>query len=174
MLVICGGMIGGILLLTRPGTIPGDLSPIIFLIGLILVVLSVLAVPVLILTSLFRLIAFRSAALEDLPTRPSIRRAGAVIKGNMSQMIVVFLLLYAVSYAMTFVISFLVTPFAIGGSVFFMSSFTRGQIPTQGDLDVFLLMMAVVSLISTVVGALYRVFYSAVWTLSYREWQNET
>lgn len=171
MLIVGGGLIGSILFLIRPGVDPNDLVPIGIVVGLITLFLAVLSVPVLLVTTLFRLLAFRIAALEDLPTRPSIRRAWQIIRGKIGPIAVIFLLLYAVSYGVGMLTSIIVTPVAIGGSFFFMGPLMQGQIPQQGNVDAFLLLVGLVSLIAIIPGLLYRVFYSAVWTLAYREWQ---
>lgn len=174
LLLIGGGVIGAVLLLLQPGANPADLIPIGLGIGLIVIFLAVLSIPVMILTLLFRLVAFRSAVLEDLPTRPSIRRAWELIRAKVGEIIVVFLLLYGVSYAVGIITSLLIAPFSIGGSLLFITPLMQGQLPQQGSVDAFLLLLAVVSLISIFPNLLYRVFYSAVWTLVYRAWQHES
>jgi hypothetical protein len=171
LLTIGGGMIAGTLFLVKPGADAGDLVPVGVIVGLVLLFLTFLSIPVTILSLLFRLVAFRSAVLEDLPTRPSIRRAWELIRAKIGQIIVIFLLLYAVSYALSMVTSLLITPVAIGGSLFFIAPLMEGQLPTQSNIDAFILLTAVISLISIIPGLLYRVFSSAVWTLTYRQWQ---
>jgi hypothetical protein len=86
----------------------------------------------------------------------------------------VFLLLYAVSYAVGLVTSLLVTPIAIVGSFLFINPVMRGQFPQEGTLDIFVWMITVLSVIGLLPGLVYRVFSSTVWTLSYRQWQRQS
>jgi hypothetical protein len=174
MVLLGGGMIGGILLLTRPGSDPADLLPLGVIVGLALLILTVLLFPITIVTLLLRLIAFRSAVLEDLPTRPSIRRAWTIIRGRAAEIIVIFLLLYAAGYAVGMVISIPIIPFAFGGIFLFMAPVMQGQLPQPESLNSFLSLITLASILSILPNIVYRVFYSAVWTMAYREWQLKT
>jgi hypothetical protein len=174
LLIVGGGLIAAIIYLIQPGAVLENLIPVAVIAGLAVVVLLALAVPVAIVTFLIRLIAFRSAALEDLPTRPSIRRAWQVIRRKIWDIIVVFLLLYAVNYGIGILTSFLVAPFSIGGFIFFAGPIMQGQLPPEARINAFSLLIALVSLINVIPTLFYRVFYSAVWTLAYREWQRES
>lgn len=171
LLAIGGGLIGGISALTKPGVNPDDLGSIGLLVGAIVMLLFILSIPITILTLLFRTVAIRSAILEDLPTRPSIRRAWELIRGKIGQIIIVALLLYAVSYAVGMLTSVIIMPIGMGGSFIFTSSFSRGQLLSQGTIDAFLILISLFSLISLIPNMFYRIFSSAVWTLAYREWQ---
>jgi hypothetical protein len=171
MLIVGSGLIGSILFLAKSGSNPEEMVPIAFILGLIFIVLSVIAVPILLATMLVRLLAFRSAALEDLRTRPSIRRAWQLIKGKIGEIAIVFLLLYAVSYGVGIVSSLLLLPFTVGGSLFLIRPFMEGQLPQQGQVDAFVWLISLASIINLIPGLLYRVFSSAVWTLAYRQWQ---
>lgn len=170
LLTVGAGLIGGILQLAQGGSDPGDLGPIFLLVALFVMFLIALAVPVTILSLMFRVVAFRSAVLEDLTTRPSIRRAWELIRAKIGQIIVVFLLLYAVSYAIGMVTSILVMPIGFGSSFIFTNAMTQNQLPSQSMIDTFLVLMTVVSLIGLIPNMFYRIFYSAVWTMTYREW----
>lgn len=171
LLTIGGGLIGGTQFLTRPGSTLDDLVPIVLIVGLILLFLSILAVPVLILTMMLRLLAFRSAILEDLPTRPSIRRAWGLVRAHLGQIVIIAVLLYAVSYIFGMITSILVMPLSFGGMFMMFRSFTPGQLPQLSNFDGFLTLITLASLVGILPNLVYRVFSSAVWTLAYREWQ---
>ena len=173
LLAIGGGMIGGFAFLAQPGNNPDELLPIAAVVGLILLFLTILAIPVTILTILFRLLAFRSAILEDLPTRPSIRRAWALIRAKPGEIIIIALLLYAVSYAVGMITSMLVLPFSFGGIFLFLGPVSPGQPPSFPNLDGFLTLMTLASVVAILPNLVYRVFYSAVWTLAYKAWQGD-
>jgi hypothetical protein len=123
---------------------------------------------------MLRVVAFRSAVLEDLPTRPSIRRAWALIRVKVRQIIIVALLLYAVSYVVGMITSLLVLPFSFGGMFIMMQSFSAGPGPQFGNLDGFVTLITAASVIGILPNMIYRVFASAVWTMAYREWQRES
>jgi hypothetical protein len=171
LLAVGGGLIGSISTLTQPGATPDDLGSIGLVVGLVVMLLIILAVPVTLVTMLFRTVAIRSAIIEDLPTRPSIRRAWALIRSKIGQIIILVLLLYAVSYAIGMVTSVIIMPVGMGGSFIFTSSFSSGQLLSQGVIDAFLILVGLFSLISLIPNMFYRIFASAVWTLAYREWQ---
>ncbi len=176
LLTIGGGMIAAIQFIARPGNAPDDLLPIGVIVGLVLLFLTLLSIPVTILTFMLRLIAFRSAVLEDLPTRPSIRRGWTLIRAKLGEIIIVALLLYAVSYAVGMITSLLVLPFSLGGvfTMFQSFTFTPGQLPQVPNFDGFITLITIASIIGIFPNLIYRVFSSAVWTLSYREWQKES
>ncbi|MFZ0544950.1 MAG: hypothetical protein WAM60_05910 [Candidatus Promineifilaceae bacterium] len=172
LLIIGGGLIGTVLQLARSGgTVTGGFGFVSAILTFFFMGLSALSVPVLLGTMFFRLFAFRSAALENLPTRPSIRRAWEIIKGNLGEIVVVFLLLYIVNYGVGMLASVIVLPFSFGGSFLFMGSVVRGQLPQQGTVNLFLLGISLVTLLVMIPTLIYRLYYSAVWTLAYREWQ---
>jgi hypothetical protein len=174
LLTVGGGLFASIQFLSQPGSAPDDLLPIGVIIGLVLLFLTILSVPVTILTMLFRLVAFRSAVLEDLPTRPSIRRAWALIRAKLGQIIVVALLLYAVSYVVGMITSILVLPFSFGGMFVMLQSFTPGQPPELANFDGFVTLITLASVVGILPNLIYRVFSSVVWTMTYREWQRES
>jgi hypothetical protein len=174
LLILGGGMIAGILLLNQPGNNPDDLLPIGAAVGLVLLLLTILLVPVTILSILFRVVAFRCAVLEDLRTRPSIRRAWALIRAKIGEIIIIALLLYAISYAVGMLTSLLVLPFSFGGMFFILGPITQGSPPQLGDLDGFLALITLASVIGILPNLIYRVFSSAVWTMTYRCWQQDS
>jgi hypothetical protein len=174
LLIVGGGLIASTLYLLQPGAVLDNLKPVAVIGGLTVIFLMLLAVPVAIITFLIRLIAFRSAVLDDLPTRPSIRRARQIIRRKIGEIIVVFVLLYAVNYGIGIITSFLIAPFSIGGFIFFASPIMQGQLPLEARLNTFSLLIALVSLINLIPTFFYHLFYSAVWTLAYREWQQES
>jgi hypothetical protein len=174
LLLVGGSLIGGILILARPGSALNDLALPSTLVVLLIFLLTLLSIPVLIISFMIRLVAFRGAALEDLPARPSLRRAWTLLRARAGQIIIVFILLYAVGYVVGMVTSLLITPFAVGGSLIFLGPLARGEPPHEGMVDGFLLAMNFIWLISLLPNMFYRIFSSAVWTLTYREWQRES
>lgn len=173
LLIAAGGLIGGILFLSQPGSTPDDFLPAAVIIGLILLFLTVLLIPVIVLTMMFRVVAFRSAILEDLRTRPSIRRAWTLIQAKLSHIIIVALLLYAISYAIGIVTSLLITPISFGGMFIMLRAMAAGQPPQAAELDGFLTLISLASVVGILPNLIYRVYSSAVWTLVYRQWQSK-
>ncbi len=112
--------------------------------------------------------------LEDLRTRPSIHRAWELIRTKIGEIIIIALLLYAISYAVGMLTSLLVLPFSFGGMFFILGPITQGSPPQLGDLDGFLALITLASVIGILPNLIYRVFSSAVWTMTYRRWQQDS
>jgi hypothetical protein len=172
LLVLGGGLIAAILLLTQPGSRPDDLVPVGLIVALIVLPLGVISLPVTILSFIFRLFAFRSAALDNLPAKASMRRAWGVMQARLGEIVIVGLLLYALSYAVGMVTSLVTVPIVFSGLLFFAIPSANGQLPSAGNIDAYLWTLTLASLIGLVPGLLYYVFSSAVWTLAYREWRS--
>jgi hypothetical protein len=110
LLLGSGGLIGALLLLA--GEIISYEQSFLPLagLGLLLLCLGGLAWPLLLVTFLFRLLAFRAAIVENLPAAPSIRRAWQLIRHHWMHLIIVALILWVVRRLGQILASFVVTP----------------------------------------------------------------
>jgi hypothetical protein len=96
-----------------------------------------------------------------------------LIQAKLSHIIIVALLLYAISYAIGIVTSLLITPISFGGMFIMLRAMAAGQPPQAAELDGFLTLISLASVVGILPNLIYRVYSSAVWTLVYRQWQSK-
>lgn len=128
-----------------------------------------LAVPISILVFLFRILAFRVAALEGEGARASVRRAWGLLRRFPGSVLLAAMLLGGVGYAVSLLLGLLLLPLqgllTIPGAV----SLLAGEKPAPETLALPLLLTGLIALVEIGVRAMVHAFTSAGWTLTYQE-----
>jgi hypothetical protein len=160
LLLGSGGLIG-LVLAADSGAAPSALVTYFSLGALVVVCLMSLAIPVLILTLLFRQLAFRGVVLSHLRPMPGIRQAGFLLRQHLLSIIIVLLFVWSLS-AMVKTAFFVPNFFLpLGAMMVAQSQAGWGWLFDAGGL---LLEGAK----AAVVAALF-VFTAILWTLAYQE-----
>lgn len=125
-------------------------------------------------------LAYRATALEDLGVFPSIGHGWQLLRGNLKEIGVMWLIMFGIGLAFTVVmipafLLLLAISGVSGGLLFlgvrglmglFMRGLTRWIVAGVIGIFVFFILLIVPL---TFVSGLYEVFKSSVWTLTYRE-----
>jgi hypothetical protein len=161
------------------GDTPAKVIGIVGTIGLAFLFILLLIVVIVVLTLLMRFF-WRACALEGLGVFESIRRGYCVVRGNLKDVAVMWLLMAGVgigiTIAMIIIVLFLLAlGLVVGGLPALLvgglaSQAFEGAVPwilgAAAGVPIFLLVMVLPLLL---VGGLIEVFKSSVWTLTYRE-----
>lgn len=163
LLLSSGGLIGGILLLAQDAVTVEELMLLMAGVGGLFVCLSLLAVPVGLVTFLFRFVALRAAVVENLPAVASLHRTRQLFRQHWLTFVALALLLWVARYAVRLVASFALTPLQLVSLRLLLTPDSGGNLPAHfvglvGDLGGFLL-QAIMVLFSAVA---WTVFYRAV------------
>ncbi|MCI0394504.1 MAG: hypothetical protein L0332_19840 [Chloroflexi bacterium] len=171
MLAALGGLVGLAIAGSRPGSTPDNFFSIMGLTGAVVAPLLCLLLPVGLLTVLFRLLAFRGAALQELGTRASIRYAWQLLRANLADIIILAVLLWAVTQlAGTLIALVLLFPLASLDMLPLFMLLLQGQLPgPQLGVGIAVIGMVVV-LLTAVPVAVIHTYQSAAWTLAYQSW----
>ena len=144
MLVVIGlvafGALGGLSAITGPDVIPaGGFAGV----GIIIAVLACIFVPIALILSILRTFAERACMLEGLGALDSYRRGWQVLRGNLTEAILLFMLQLGLGVALAFAL------------------FLPGLIA--------ILCCFLWPLLMAVQGAI-TAFISSMWTLAWRSW----
>lgn len=119
---------------------------------LITLLLTALALPVVLLTMLLRVLAFRAIAVTGLGVRAAVRRAAGMLRRRWRPILLIGLFLTVLRYGTAILLA------VITGVVTIWAGGSAGII-------------AGVALLATAVHALVHTFSSTVWTLAYRQFE---
>jgi len=138
----------------------------------VLVALVAVSVIVSAITTLIREVAFRANVLERQGVFASIGTAFRLIRGNLKEVLLVWLILVAINLALSIV----AIPLVVIGIVGVIGPAVAAFALTE-SVAVTLLVLVPIALffvlVAAFIGGLVLTFQSAVWTLSYREWRTE-
>jgi hypothetical protein len=160
MLLASGGLIG-LVLAAESGSAPRTLLTSFGVGSLVVFCLILLAVPVLVLTLLFRQLSFRGVVLHNLRPMPSIRHAGFVLRRHWLSVGVVLLFVWALNGLINMAILLPNSFLMMGRLMATQSQMGWGWLFDGGGL---LLESA-----KAAVFAVLFVFTAILWTLAYQE-----
>jgi hypothetical protein len=158
LLLGSGGLIGGILLIAQEAASMEGALLVMAGGGGLFFCLSLLAVPLGVLTFIYRFVAFRAAVVEDLPAGASLRRAGRLFRDHWLTFIILAILLWGARYAVRTVASFILTPLYM---VSFQLALNRGGALAH-------LVGLTADLGSYFLYAILILFNAVAWTVFYR------
>jgi len=150
---------------------PANLVAILWGVGIGLAVLLLLVVAAVVLsaaTTLMRELSFRANVLEHTRVVASIGTAFQILRTNLKEVLVVWLVLVAINLALSVVLM----PLVVIGLVAVIGPTVASWALTESVAVTGLVGIAlsiIVMLVSAFVGGLVLTFTSAVWTLAYRE-----
>jgi hypothetical protein len=157
LLLASGGLIG-LLLLAAEGSAPQIMVTLLITGGACVSGLLLLSLPLTLLTLIFRLIAFRCAALDGLKTMAAIRQAGHIIRYNAVHV----LLLVAIAW-----VASLVFNLASGAPIGLLG---MGSLLAPEAVSSWLpLVLFMAEWLRALLHAILFVFTAALWTLAYQE-----
>ncbi len=159
ILLLLAGMSGSLLLSVQSRSTL-QISPVVGMLGVLVLPLLCLIIPLGILAYLYRLLAFRLAAFDDLSVRESIKQTSQFIKQNLAPVLGWLLFTGAVSYG-------------INGALLAGVGAIRWLIETQFAVDSWLVFELGVIVISLVVATFRNLFVSAWWTLGMLALENK-
>ncbi len=169
LLVSFGGLIGLVAVITQGVATTSDILAVLGITTAAATAIICLILPVGLLTALMRTVAFREAAVDDMTSGNSIRRAWRLIRLNLLSICFLGLLLVAFRYLLGTpfrLISFVLT--AVSSSIW-LATFIDFPV----DLSVFSAFASVLGLIVAIVAGLINAlvysFVSSSWTLGYLE-----
>jgi hypothetical protein len=158
LLLGSGGLIGGILLAAQEGAALEGALLVMAGGGGLFFCLSLLALPLGVLTFIYRFIAFRAAIVEDLPAGASLRRAGRLFRNHWLTFIILAILIWGARYAVRTAASFILTPLYM---VSFQLALSRGGLFAN-------LLGLTADLGNYFLFAMLILFNAVAWTVFYR------
>lgn len=149
----------------------GGPGPLIFVLLCCLVFLVPLLIAVVVALDLFEKFAFRQVVLAGDGVLAGIRRSYRLVRANLGQIAAMWLIMFIIGllWAAVNLIVGLVAVAAVGGPAALMYAIFRSGLAAALTALPFLL---VTILVFAVINALYTVFTSTVWTLTYLELPN--
>lgn len=136
----------------------------------VLLVIVAVAVVVSAITTLVRELSFRANVLERQGIFASIGAAFHVLRANLKETLLLWLVLVAISLALSIV----AIPLVVIGVVGFIGPAVAAYALTESVAVTLLVAIPLVLffvLVAAFIGGLVLTFQSAVWTLAYREWR---
>lgn len=138
------------------------------------VLLAIIAVSVVVsaIVTLVRELSFRANVLERHGVFDSIGTAFRLIRTNLKEVLLVWLILVAINLAL----SILAIPLVVIGVVGLVGPAVAAYALTESVAVLLLVLIPLallVVLVGALIGGLVLTFESAVWTLAYREWRAE-
>lgn len=159
-LLLGGGGLIGLVFLTVQGSTPQTALTLFIAGGTCLAGLLILSAPLTLVTWIFRLVAFRGAALDGLKTVPAIRQAWRIIKYNGAHVLILVAIVWLFSFLLNGVAGVPVSLLRTG-------SLLRQATGAASSLLPAILFLA--ELLRALLHAILFVFTATLWTVAYQE-----
>lgn len=167
LLLGAGSFFVGILLGTRSNEPLALLLPLVVGGGLSLL-LSILMIPVTLLTFVFRSFAFRAAALANLGVRESIRHTWQLMRQKSGPVIAVTALILGSNYALTLVMALVMMPVSMMTGLPDFAAASRGFSPDVLFSPATVILTLLTVLFTYLVQVAITVMVSTLWTVAYQ------
>ncbi len=170
MIIGAGGFAGLVVAATHPDVAVADLLLVSGIAGAVALPFFCLLIPIALGIAALRLLAFRSAALENLGPWASIRRAWGVLRAKLLPFTGLAILLWALRYLVGLPFRFLgLILLGLGVAMPVMAALDLAG-PSPGSRTGLMVASLLVALVAGLVKAVLKAFVSGAWTLSYRQW----
>lgn len=171
--VLTAGMVGLVVVATRPGSDLAGLLMVAGFTGIMSMPFMILVIPLTIATLFLRLLAFRTATLENRNAGDSIRRAWHQLRHKPGSIISLALLLWGVGYVVGIPFRVASLPLTFLGLIRIVES-TPAAIAVSARPEWALVIAGfLIVLLNGLMNALLHTFTSTAWTKAFLDWSGE-
>lgn len=174
VIVLTAGMIGLVAVATRPGSDLADMFLVAGLAGLLASPLLLATIPVSVAILFLRLVAFRTAALEQRSGADSIRQAWCLLRQTPGSIISLGLLLWGIGYVISIPVRAVTLPVFLISLVALLGAMPAGI--TAHELPGWLPATAgvLIVVLDGILNTLLHTFGSTAWTEAFLLWSGES